>query len=111
MRAWLAEAEREDDRVRRELDQVAAAAQRRPLQIHPGRAQQYLEDLHQTLAKGGLRARQLLQGDIKQIKIHRVAETTKPFARAEVISTGEGLLGRVAFVVAGAGFEPATFGL
>jgi len=31
----------------------------------------------------------------------------KPFARAEVISTGKGLLGRVAFVVAGAGFEPA----
>jgi len=70
-----------------------------------------LEDLHGTLQKGGLRARQLLQGDIQQIKIHRITETAKPFARAEVITTGEGLLGRVAFVVAGAGFEPATLGL
>src|SRR5215510_12022607 len=35
----------------------------------------------------------------------------KPFARAEVVGTGKGLLDRVAFVVAGAGFEPATFGL
>jgi hypothetical protein len=42
---------------------------------------------------------------------HGRSETGKPFARAEVISTGKGLLGRVAFMVAGAGFEPATFGL
>jgi len=71
----------------------------------------YLQNLRQTLEKGGLRARQLLQGDIERIRIHPVLEAAKPFARAEVISTGKGLLDRVAFVVAGAGFEPATFGL
>lgn len=72
---------------------------------------QYLEDLRPTLEKGGLRARQLLQGDIERINVHPVLDAAKPFARAEVISTGKGLLDRVAIVVAGAGFELATFGL
>jgi len=59
-----------------------------------------------------LRARALLKEDIEQIVIHPVrSEAAKPFARAEIIASGKGLLGRVAFVVAGAGFEPATFGL
>ena len=111
VRAWLADAEREENRLRADLKQTEAAVQRRPIQGHPGRVTAYLEQMHRTLEKAGSRARQLLQGDITQIRIHRVAETAKPFARAEVISTGEGLLGRVAFVVAGAGFEPATFGL
>jgi site-specific DNA recombinase len=58
------------------------------------------------------RARTLLKADIERIVVHPVRpETGKPFARAEVVSTGKGLLQRVAFVVAGAGFEPATFGL
>jgi hypothetical protein len=52
------------------------------------------------------------QTDVERIVIHPVrSETAKPFARAEVVATGKGLLGRVAFMVAGAGFEPATFGL
>jgi hypothetical protein len=59
-----------------------------------------------------LRARALLREDIERIVIHRtLTETGKPLARAEVLTTGKGLLGRVAFMVAGAGFEPATFGL
>jgi len=65
----------------------------------------YLEDLRRTLEKGGLRARQLLQGDIERINVHPVVDVEKPFARAEVISTGKGLLDRVAIVVAGARSE------
>jgi hypothetical protein len=39
----------------------------------------------------------------ERIVIHRVrSETAKPFARAEVITTGKGLLDRAAFMVAGA---------
>jgi hypothetical protein len=70
---------------------------------------QYLEDLRGTLEMGGSRARQLLKGDIERINVHPVLDVAKPFARAEVVSTGKGLLDRVAFVVAGAGYEPATF--
>jgi hypothetical protein len=72
---------------------------------------QYLDDLPGTLEKAGGKARELLKGDIASIKIHAVLEAAKPFARAEIIGTGKGLLDRVALVVAGAGFEPATFGL
>jgi hypothetical protein len=57
-----------------------------------------------------LRARQLLQSDIERINVHPVLNAAKPFARAEIISSGKGLW-TVAIVVAGAGFEPATFGL
>jgi len=105
VRTWLAEAEQAEERLRRELEQIEATVQRRPLQVHPSRVELYLQELRQTLEKGGLRARQLLQGDIERIKIHPVLETAKPFARAEVVSTGKGLLDRVAFVVAGARFE------
>jgi site-specific DNA recombinase len=111
VRTWLCEAEEEESRLRRDLERVEADVQRRPLYVHPSRVTEYLLDLRATLQKGGLRARQLLQGDIERINVHAVPDTTKPFARAEVISTGKGLLGRVVLVVAGAGFEPATFGL
>ena len=111
VRAWLAEAEQEEQRLQRELERANADVQRRPLQVHPSRVKQYLEDLRRTLERGGLRARQLLQGDIERIHVHPVMGVEKPFARAEIISTGKGLLARVAIVVAGAGFEPATFGL
>jgi hypothetical protein len=58
------------------------------------------------------RARTLLKADIERIVVHPVRpETGKPLARAEVVSTGKGLLRRAAFVVARAGFEPETFGL
>ncbi len=71
-----------------------------------------VQDLRATLLTAGARARQLLHADLERIVIHPIrSETKKPFARAEVITTGKGLLARVAFVVAGAGFEPATFGL
>ena len=81
-------------------------------QIHPGRVEQYLRDLRGTLRRAAGPARQLLHADLDRIVIHPIrSETAKPFARAEVITTGKGLLARVAFVVAGAGFEPATFGL
>jgi site-specific DNA recombinase len=111
VRTWLAEAEQAEASLRQELAGVEAELQRRPLQVHPGRVKQYLEDLRTTLERGGLRARQLLQSDIERINVHPVLDAAKPFARAEVISTGKGLLDRVAIVVAGAGFEPATFGL
>ena len=58
-------------------------------------------------------ARQLLKGDIERIIVHSVLDAPKPFARAEVISTGKGLLERAAFMVAGARPElwtrPLTF--
>ena len=49
-----------------------------------------------------MRARDLLRGDVERIVIHPIREMAKPFARAEVIGTGKGLLDRVAFMVAGA---------
>jgi len=55
------------------------------------------------MCKAGARARQLLQEDLDRIVIHPVRlETAKPFARAEVVTTGKGLLDRVVFVVVGA---------
>jgi hypothetical protein len=72
----------------------------------------YLRELGETLVKGGQRSRQVLQADVERIVIHPVRpDAAKPFARAEVITTGKGLLDRVARVVAGVGFEPTTFGL
>ena len=88
-----------------------SATRQQPLQLHPRRVESYLQDLHATLLRGGARTRQLLQQDVERIVIHQVRDAAKPFARAEVVTTGKGLLDRVAFVVAGAGFEPATFGL
>ncbi len=103
VRAWLAEAEREEARLKADLARLDTEGQRRPIQLHPGRVQGYLEDLRGTLLKGGTNVRQLLHADIERIIVHPVrSETAKPFARAEVITTGKGLLDRVAFVVAGA---------
>jgi hypothetical protein len=102
VRLWLAEAEKEEHRLQSDLARAEGQAGRQPLQVHPGRAKQYLDDLRETLEKGGLRARQLLKGDIERIIVHSVLDAPKPFARAEVISTGKGLLERVTFVVAGA---------
>ncbi len=48
---------------------------------------------------------ELLRANIERIVIQPCRETAKPFARAEVVATGKGLLRRVAFVVAGARFE------
>lgn len=111
VRAWLAEAEHEETRLTRQLEE--AGADLAPLRhVHPAQIQPHLDDLRGTLAAGGRRARLLLQADVERIVVLPVVSaTTKPFARAEVITTGKGLLDRVAFVVAGAGFEPATFGL
>ncbi len=111
VRSWLAEAEQKERRLQDDLARVEGQTRQQPLQVHPARAQQYLDDFLETLEKGGLRARQLLKGDIERIVVHSVLDTPKPFARAEVISTGKGLLERVAFMVAGVGFEPTTFGL
>ena len=114
VRAWLADTEHEEERLNAALAHLDTAGQQRPIQVHPARVKHYLEDLRGTLLKGGARVRQLLHADIERIVIHPVrAETAKPFARAEVITTGKGLLDRVAFVVAGAGFaeyytEPET---
>jgi hypothetical protein len=107
VRTWLAEAEQTEVGLRQDLARVEAELQRRPLQIHPRRDKQYLEDLRMTLEKGDSRARQLLQSDIERINVQPpVLNAAKPFARAEIISSGKGLLDRVAIVVAGAGYEP-----
>ena len=111
VRVWLAEAEENEVRLEGSLAGLEAQLQQRPLQVHPSRVTQYLENLRTALQDGGRRAHQLLQGDIKRINIHAVTDAQKPFARAEIVSTGKGLLDRVVLMVAGAGFEPATFGL
>ena len=112
VRDWLAEAERDDARIDAGLALLDAQDCAPTLQVHPAKAEGYLRDLHATLAKGGTRARELLRLDVERIVIHPIrSETAKPFARAEIMTTGKGLLDRVALVVAGAGFEPATFGL
>src|SRR5262249_38694933 len=108
VRAWLAEGEAEEQRLGRQLAHLGAP-EHQPIQVQPGRVGRYLRDLHETLRKAGARARQLLREDLDRIVIHPVRlDTSKPFARAEVVTTGKGLLDRVTFVVAGAGFEPAT---
>lgn len=70
----------------------------------------YREAFGATLESGGLRARQLLQSDIERINVHPVLDAAKPFARAEVISTGKGLLDRVAIMVAGERFGRGASG-
>lgn len=105
VRQWLIEAERDEERLPEAIGRLAADPQQRPLQVHPRVVESYLHDLRGTLLKGGPRSRQVLQGDVERIVIHLVrSEAAKPFARAEVITTGKGLLDRVAFVVAGAGY-------
>jgi len=44
----------------------------------------------------------VLQEDIAKLIVH--SETSKPFARSEVIATGKGLLSGAVLVVAGAGY-------
>ena len=105
VRAWLKEAEGEETRLTRALAEKEGH-DLAPLQVHPGRIQLYLKDLRGILVQGGARARQLLQADVERIVVHPAApETAKPFARAEVVTTGKGLLDRVAFVVAGARYH------
>jgi hypothetical protein len=71
--------------------------------VHPRKVEPYLADLRATLAKGGSRARAVVQEDIERVVIHPIrSETTKPFARAQIIASGKGLLGGVTFMVAGA---------
>ena len=112
VREWLAEAEQDERRLRDQLQKIESEARRPPLQAHPQLVERYLRDLRDTLGRSSQRARQALQADVERIVVHPVRDDkAKPFASAEVITTGKGLLDRVAFVVAGAGFEPATFGL
>lgn len=112
VRTWLADAELEESRLVERLGELEAQGKQAPIQAHPARVAKYLEDLGGTLLKGGGRARQLLHRDLERIVIHPVRpEAAKPFARAEVVATGKGLLDRVAFVVAGARFELAASGL
>ena len=109
---WLHQAEQQAAQIRKELALLGDREHPAAIQIHPAKVRGYLDDLRTTLAAGGTRPRQLLQADVERIVVHPVGrETAKPFARVEVVTTGKGLLDRVAFVVAGAGFEPATFGL
>jgi hypothetical protein len=53
--------------------------------------QPYLDDLRATLVRGA-RARQLLEADVERVVVLPAvaSETAKPFARAEVITTGKG---------------------
>ena len=112
VRQWLGNAEQDEGQLREQLQRIETQASRPALRVQPATVEAYLRDLQATLAKGGQRARQTLQEDIERIVIHPVrSDAAKPFARAEVITTGKGLLDRVAFVVAGARFELATFGL
>jgi hypothetical protein len=104
VRIWLQEAEQEEERLKAALGRLDTDGRVPQLRVDPGRVIPYLEDLRSTLGKGGPRARQLLRGDVQQVNVHPVLDAVKPFARAEVISTGKGLLDRVAFVVAGAGY-------
>jgi site-specific DNA recombinase len=93
VREWLAEAEREEERIVEMLNRLDAEAKRCPLQIHPHVVVGYLEDLRTTLLKGGSMSRQVLQGDVERIVIHPIRPSAaKPFARAEIITTGKGLL-------------------
>ena len=112
VRGWLTELERDEARLQGTLRTLEAEADRPPLRVHPGKVVAYLADLHTTLLKGGTRVREVVQQDVERIVIHPVRpNAAMPFARAEVIASGKGLLGGVTFMVAGAGFEPATFGL
>jgi hypothetical protein len=110
VRGWLTELERDEARLQGTLRTLEAEADRPPLRVHPGKVEAYLADLHTTLLKGGVRVREVVQQDLERIVIHPVRpRAAKPFARAEVIASGKGLLDCVTFMVAGAGFEPATF--
>jgi hypothetical protein len=56
----------------------------------------YLANLRATLAKDRTRARAVIQEDIEKMIVHPArSERAKPFARAEVIATGKGLLSGV----------------
>jgi len=102
VREWLREAEQQAAQIEGRLGQLNEQERPASLQVHPAKVRAYLDDLRGTLTKGGARPRQLLQADIERIVVHPIrAETAKPFARAEVVTTGKGLLARVAFVVAG----------
>jgi site-specific DNA recombinase len=103
VRRWLAEVEQEEERLRTTIERLDGEVQRSPLQVHPRVVEGYLQELGETLVKGSQRSRQVLQADVERIVIHPVRpDAAKPFARAEVITTGKGLLDRVVLVVAGA---------
>jgi hypothetical protein len=95
----------EEARLEGALRALEAEAARPLLRVHPGKVASYLANLRATLAKGGTRARAVVQEDIEKVIVHSVrSETAKPSARAEVIATGKGLLSGVVLVVAGAGY-------
>jgi hypothetical protein len=103
VRQWLSELEVEEQGLRDALADLTWRGEQTPLRVLPTRVEGYLEDLRGTLLKDPGRARSLLHADLAQVVIHPVRpKTGKPFARAEVVTTGKGLLDRVAFVVAGA---------
>jgi hypothetical protein len=102
VREWLADLEREETRLEGALQALEAEAARPLLQVHPGKVAAYLANLRATLAKGGMRARAVVHEDVERVVIHSArSETAKPFARAEVIASGKGLLSGVVLVVAG----------
>jgi hypothetical protein len=93
VREWLADLERDEARLESALQALEAEVARPLLRVHPGKVASYLANLRATLAKGGTRARGVVQEDIEKVIVHPArSETAKPFARAEVIASGKGLL-------------------
>jgi len=64
----------------------------------------YLEDLAGRWRRAGCEPVNCCRGH-RAINVHPVVDVEKPLSRAEVISTGKGLLDRVAIVVQGARSE------
>jgi hypothetical protein len=105
VREWLADLEQEEARLEGALKTRETEAARPLLRVHPGKVAPYLANLRATLANGGTRARAMVHEDIEKVIVHPTrSETAKPFARAEVIATGKGLLSGVVLVVAGGRF-------
>ncbi|MFQ5947219.1 MAG: recombinase family protein, partial [Anaerolineae bacterium] len=72
VRTWLADAEREEERLELELARIETQARQQPIQVLPSRVKGYVEDLRGTLLKGGARARQLLHLDIERVIVHPI---------------------------------------
>jgi len=97
------------------LDRLRAAARPAPLQIDGAWIERRLQNLRELLAKDPAGARREMQKHIEDLRIAPAPEVGERVVRVTGRPKIDGLLGSEEAVrlqlVAGAGFEPATFGL
>jgi site-specific DNA recombinase len=115
LRAEIGMREERLDELEKQLEKLGRIVTPAPIHIDRGWVEQQMEELRQLLARDTIGARQQIQRHIDDLQVAPASDLGKRVVRVTGRVKPHSLLGTEEAVrlqlVAGAGFEPATFGL